>query len=202
METTEGNIQSKDIASFPTARKNLVVEIGHGGPLTIRSSHTSSYLEKKDANYLGIEMGGEQHNLFNAHVKNKKINWAKDMHTSVFRVEEELQGIANEVWIRNFRNIGKGHDTVLEEKLFTTAKNMLAAGGQLVLVNSYDQLPEGGIEKVKGVLENLRFEVKEVDPEDDNHPLIAAYQVVEKQMPASLHGITPTKYAYIATKVN
>ncbi len=186
---------------FENNRKGLVIEIGSGGPLTIGLKEVQKSLEEQDKNYLSIEIGSEQNKYFNEFVQGRKIDWAKTLQESVFRIGDKLNEKVNEVWIRNFRGISSPNSQEMQNLLFSKVKEMLIPQGNLLLVNTYDQLPHGSLERIIKNLTNLGFDVRKLDLEEDTHPLIAGYRRLESKLPSiSLPGVEPTKYALLATK--
>ena len=189
MEGKEGQQFDPEILNFPNDRQNLVVEIGTGGPATIMLREIPGHLEENDANYLGIESDALGHKKFTDFVENpsRNIDYAKEAHASVFDVAGQLSSKADAVWVRNFRGLGMKKDSVLEDKIASAAYEMLKPGGELMLINTYDILPAGGIEKVEESLKSAGFNVELIDLENDTHPFVAGYkrrdEEADKQMP-------------------
>lgn len=205
MEDKESQQFNPEILNFPNDRQNLVIEIGTGGPATLTLQGVRDHLQQNDANYLGIEPDGLAHKKFKDFVESpsRNIDYAREAHASVFDVAGQLSSKADNVWVRNFRGLGIKKDSQLEDKLASAAYEMLKPGGQLILINTYDILPEGGVEIVKESLEKAGFSIEEIDLENDNHPFVSGYRRLDKlmneQMPPDINK-KPTKYGFVATK--
>jgi hypothetical protein len=161
MEDKESQQFNPEILNFPNDRKNLVIEIGTGGPATLMLRDIPNYLKENYANYLGSE--------------------------------------SDTVWIRNFRGLGMKKDSVLEGNVANAAYEMLKLGGELIIINTYDVLPEGGVEKVREALEKVGFNVEPIDLEREIHPFVAGFRRLDEQLPPDI-GPKPTKYGFKATK--
>jgi hypothetical protein len=201
MEDKESQQFNPEILNFPNDRKNLVIEIGTGGPATLMLRDIPNYLKENYANYLGIESDALGHKKFTDFVKNpsKNIDYAREVHASVFDVAGELSSKADTVWIRNFRGLGMKKDSVLEGNVANAAYEMLKLGGELIIINTYDVLPEGGVEKVREALEKVGFNVEPIDLEREIHPFVAGFRRLDEQLPPDI-GPKPTKYGFKATK--
>ena len=135
----------------------------------------------------------------NSFVNGRGIDWAKSIQENIFRIADKINNSADEVWIRNFRKVG--NDPELDIKLFSSVKNVLKPNGAFILVNTYDELPDGGLSRIRQELEDLGFDVEELDLNKDTHPLIAGFRRLEKDMPEiKFPGVKPTPYAIRARK--
>lgn len=199
MEDKESQQFDSEILKFPNGRQNLMVEIGPGGPSTLMLRNMPKYLEDNDANYLVVEPDYKYNETYKQFIGNRNINYAKNYNGGVFEIAPQIKGQASEVLVRNFRGIGKGRDSELENKLFSAAYEMVKPGGKFMVLNTYDILPEGGVEKVKQELENVGFTVEEIDMDNDTHPLVADHRRLEEQMPPDI-GPKPTRYGFRAIK--
>lgn len=186
---------------FSDDRKNLIIEIGHGGPTTIILPGISSYLKEKDSNYLGIEPSVQANEAFNLRVSKKNIDWAKNLNTSVFKLDSRFNGIAKEVWLRNFRGVGLKRNSSLQSDLFEKAYDLLEDGGLFLVVNTYDNVSLENQQGVEDTLKSVGFEVQRIDMEKDTHPFISkARERDRKFLPNDIPGIESTPFGFIATK--
>src|SRR5581483_4883824 len=169
MELSE-NQPAKDI-KFDNDRKGLVIEVGHGGPATILNKKNAEYLNKKRANYLGVDPDSDTDSSF----FNGYYDWAKNLQEDVYDLPHELDGKADEIWMANFKDMGKGtpNSKNLEKKIFGRVFELTKPGGKLVFVNSYDYYKSEQEEQIIDSLERAGFQVKKVDSDDFNkHPFI------------------------------
>src|SRR5581483_6142438 len=172
MELSE-NQPAKDI-KFDNNRKGLVIEVGHGGPATILNKKNAEYLNKKCANYLGVDPDPDtDSSLFKGN-----CDWAMNLQEDVCDLPHELDGKADEIWMANFKDMGKEtpNSRILEKKIFGRVFELTKPGGKLVFVNTYDYYNSGQEEQIINSLKVAGFLVERVDPDKfDEHPFIRSH---------------------------
>ncbi len=193
VETGQGELKKlNNLVQFKNARPGRVVEIGQG-------AFTPLLLENTGFNYIGVDSDELSNRVLSQFAKNK--DWVRSVDESIFHLDGD--GVdANEVWIGNFRGVIAENNDQTARNLFEKADEMLAPGGEVVFLNTYDEVSDKVQENLSNILTQMGYEVRPIDLETDEHPFVKGFREFEKRQPniPNFGGKAPTPFGFIATK--
>jgi len=162
---------------FTSGREKTVIEFGHGGGAILFGRLTKSYLHDGDFNYLGIDHNPSAVSMIKIPLSGNE-SWAQTINENIYKdsAEPSLQ-IANELWIRNFPTINNQNEKW--HAISKLAFDITKSEGQVVFFDDDSLYQEKDKEMIKAKFETAGFEVKEFDPNSENHPLVSQ----ERNMP-------------------
>lgn len=171
MEISTGELTKENL--FSSGRKNMVIEIGHGGPATIMIRKVREHLQGKDENYLGVDPNPDimvDSPFFN------EYKWSRNIVADITDLPESLDSSAEEIWVRNFKGMGltTQNSRDLEVTIFNKISKLLKPGGQLVfIINAgYDFNVKKQSKDILGSMRKSNLEAEEIDPETTEHPFV------------------------------